>query len=204
MFFVPHSIMTLSQNMLFENKKFAAQVVGPKAKDNSQKTIVLSSYENLLKDAGTYFTSGNATKAIELLEKAIKEEPEEEQAYALLGLVYKTRKDWVNSAIYYKQAISKGKTDNFKIAAYAGCGLALLKEGAVMDCVDTMRPLKSFKVPEHPETLHCYYASLIIYSRALLEAGLKDESQEIAQQAKELNKDHKIDEKGNASITPRD
>ena len=46
---------------------------------------------------------------INLIRNAIKEEPEEDQAYALLGLVYKTRKDWVNSAFYYQNAILKVK-----------------------------------------------------------------------------------------------
>eukprot|EP00250_Pteridium_aquilinum_P014568 c22065_g2_i1 orf=223-1779(+) len=206
MFFVPHSIMTLSQTLLFENETFSARVVGPKMEDGfqrptiGQKMITLSSYENLLKDAGTQFTSGNITQAIDLLKNAIKEEPEEEQAYALLGLVYKAQKDWVNSAVYYKHAIVKGKTDDFKMAAYAGCGLALLKEGAVMDCIETLRPIKSFKVPEHPESRHCYYASLVIFGRALLEAGLKEESLEIVQRAKELN-GNKSDEAGNISNT---
>lgn len=195
MFFVPHSIMTLSQTMLFDHAKFAGRMIGPKATNvlespglsRGQHMKDISSYEKLLKDAGTHFSSGNFTQAVRLLENAIEEEPEEEQAYALLGLVYKTNKDWVNSAVYYQHAILKGKTDDFKIAAYAGCGLALLKQGAVMECVETMTAIKGFKVPEHPDTRHCYYASLIILGRALFEAGLKDESQEIMQLAKDFH-----------------
>ncbi|MCO5611603.1 hypothetical protein L7F22_065857 [Adiantum nelumboides] len=141
------------------------------------------------KDAGSCFTSGKMSQAIELLKNAIKKEPEKGEAYALLGLLYKTQKDWVNSAVYYKQAISKAETDDFKIAAYAGCGLALLKEGVVMECIETLRSIRSFQVPERPDSRHCYYASLVILGRALLEAGLKEESREVVQLYKELGMD---------------
>ncbi|MCO5552505.1 hypothetical protein L7F22_006017 [Adiantum nelumboides] len=196
-FLVPHSIMTLAQTKLFSNEKFVTQVVGPRKNaavklpvaSGDQDTTALRSYETLLKDAGSCFTSGKMSQAIKLLKNAIKKEPEKGEAYALLGLLYKTQKDWVNSAVYYKQAISKAETDDFKIAAYAGCGLALLKEGVVMECIETLRPIRSFQVPERPDSRHCYYASLVILGRALLEAGLKEESQEVVQLYKELGMD---------------
>ncbi|KAI5059474.1 hypothetical protein GOP47_0025793, partial [Adiantum capillus-veneris] len=194
-FLVPHSVMTFSQTVLFQNEKFLTQVVGPRKNaavkapvaSSGHHTTTLSSYEKLLKDAGPRFNSGKISQAIELLKDAIKEEPEKGEAYALLGLVYKTQEDWENSAFYYKQAISKGKTDDFKIAAYAGCGLALLKEGMVMECIETLRPIRSFQAPEHPDSRHCYYASLVILGRALLEAGLKEESQEVVRLYKDLD-----------------
>lgn len=186
---VPHSIMTLSQNVLLRQQNFVRFLIGSEAGKMLHSPVPsdgdLRRYNKFLKDAGTCFSSRNFSEAIHLLEEAIKEDPEKEEAYALLGAVYRQTKDWVKADIFYKHAIAKGKTDEFKIAAYSGSGLALLRQGKILECITMLRAIRNFEVPANPDARYSYYCSLFILSRTLRDSGMRDESEEIMQEVRE-------------------